>query len=189
MALPLSPSTSYIAGSVPPVHADDLNALQVYLAGLYSGQYTVKSLQADGTGGAAATLPSGLLRASGLVTHTTTPAPVNYPAGTVAQGTVARGWAVCSLPGVLARGYKVLSVAPTSTFPVTSYGDYTITFDTSPSDTSWPCPWAVSLYATAPRVMNVEPGVSAGKQTLRVRIFDLSGSLNDASFACGFFGE
>lgn len=188
MPLPLTPSTAYSAGALPAIKALDLNALQQYLAGLYSGQYTVKSLTADGTGGAAATLPDGLLRASGLVTHAATPAPVDYPAGTVAQGTVARGWVVCSVGGLFARGYKVLSVSLTTPFPA-SHGDYTIVFDTSPSDTSWPCPWATVLYQDVPRIINVEPGVSGGKQTLRVQVFSLAGNLVQTSFAAGFFGE
>ncbi len=62
--LPLSPSTTYSAGTTPAIKAADLNDLEKYLAGIYAGQYTIKSLDVDGTGGNSAGASSGSVRVS-----------------------------------------------------------------------------------------------------------------------------
>jgi hypothetical protein len=50
MALPFSPNTTYIAGSTPTIKAQDLNDLQTYLSGLYTGVYSVAGLRVDSVG-------------------------------------------------------------------------------------------------------------------------------------------
>ena len=63
MTMPLSPNTTYVAMSTPSVKANDLNDLQNYLSGLYSGIYSIAGAVLDGTGGAgpAAHLPTSAL--------------------------------------------------------------------------------------------------------------------------------
>lgn len=87
-ALPLTPSTTYVANSPPPIKAQDLNDLQTYLAGLYSAVYTVKSLVVDGTGGAAASAPSGAVTISTSFGGYATSAP--YATGSLAWGSQGR---------------------------------------------------------------------------------------------------
>lgn len=187
MALPLSPSTSYVAGSPPAIKADDLNAIQQYLAGLYAGNYTVKTMYVDSTGGNATTQLPGLVVANGRVTHTTLPNTINYAAGTVAQGSVARAWAVVNRDSSFLRGFKVYSTARTAMGNPT--GDYTVVFDTNPSDKV-----NVAVFATivelvaAPTAIQVLAFDSGGKQAVRVSTWAGS-SQADLKFSVGIYAE
>lgn len=75
MTMPLSPNTTYVAGSTPSVKAQDLNDVQQYTCDLYTGARSVKALLADGTGGVAATPNPGVVQGRGVAaTATSTPA-------------------------------------------------------------------------------------------------------------------
>ena len=83
--LPLTPSTTYVAGSTPTIKAQDLNDIQKYLAGLYSGLYSIKSLDVDGTGGATAGANSGMIRVGGLISGSSTTFPFALSSATPGQ--------------------------------------------------------------------------------------------------------
>lgn len=62
MPAPLSPTTSYAAGSTPSIRSQDLNDLENYLYnGIYSAQNTIKSLTIDGVGGNSVSRPAAQL--------------------------------------------------------------------------------------------------------------------------------
>lgn len=187
MAWPLSPLTTYVSGTTPWIKASDLNSIQSAINGLYTGTQTVKTLYADGFGGIALTQLPGLVVANGLVTHTTLPNTVNYLAGTVAQGTVARAWAVVNADGTFARGFKVYSAGRT---PMGApFGDYTVVFDANPSDRINVAVFATILDTSISIVgINANPFDSGGRQGLRVFTKN-SGGLLDLRFCVGIFAE
>jgi hypothetical protein len=51
MTLPLSRNTTYVPGSTPTIKAGDLNALQDFLAGLYTNTYSIAGAVIGGLGG------------------------------------------------------------------------------------------------------------------------------------------
>lgn len=187
MAWPNTPLTSYSPGTTPWIKADDLNAIQSAINGIINGTYTLKTLYVDSTGGNTAAQLPGLVVANGRVTHTTLPNTVNYAAGTVAQGTVARAWAWVNGDSSFARGFKVYSTART---PMGNpAGDYTVVFDTNPSDRVHAAVFAsiVELRAGATSIQ-VLAFDSGGKQA--VRVWTLAGSsLFDLQFSVGIFAE
>lgn len=187
MALPLSPNTSYVAGSPPGIKADDLNAIQQYLAGLYTGSYTIKTLYAAGVGGAVLVQQPGLVVADGKVTHTVLPNTANYLAGTVGQGTVARAWAVVNGDSSFARGFKVYSTGRT---PMGSpAGDYTVVFDTTPSDRVNVGVFSnINVLVAQPTSIQVLPFDSGGRQAVRVWVFAGS-TRTDLQFTVGIYAE
>lgn len=63
MAWPLTAMTTYVANSLPAIKAADLNALQTFAGAVLTNTYSFKSVQVDGTGGAASTGTSGYVEA------------------------------------------------------------------------------------------------------------------------------
>lgn len=187
MAWPSTALTTYSPGTTPWIKADDLNSFQSAINGIINGTYTLKTLYVDSTGGNTVSQLPGLVVANGRVTHTTLPNTVNYVAGTVAQGTVARAWAVVNGDGSFARGYKVYSTGRTSMGNPT--GDYTVVFDTNPSDKV-----NVAVFATiletrlAPCSIQVLAFDSGGKQALRVFTWAASAQF-DLKFSVGIYAE
>lgn len=187
MAWPSTALTSYLPGTTPWIKADDLNAFQSAINRIINGTYTLKTLYVDSTGGNTAAQLPGLVVANGLVTHTTLPNTVNYAAGTVAQGTVARAWAVVNADGSFAgRGYKVYSTGRTPAGLPS--GDYTVVFDTNPSDRVHAAVFAniVDLVVGGASIQ-AQPFDSGGRQG--VRVFTGTPSLTDQRFSVGIFAE
>lgn len=187
MAWPSTALTSYLPGTTPWIKADDLNAFQSAINGIINGTYTLKTLYVDSTGGNTAAQLPGLVVANGRVTHTTLPNTVNYAAGTVAQGTVARAWAWVHADGSFERGFKVTSTGRTAMG--NPAGDYTVVFDTSPSDKVH-----VAVFASivelrfAPCDIQVLAFDSGGKQGLRVYTW-AGPTQTDLQFSVGIFAE
>lgn len=188
MAWPNSPLTTYSPGTTPWIKADDLNAIQSAINSLYNGTLTVKTLYVDSTGGNAVTQLPGLVVANGRVTHTTLPNTVNYVAGTVAQGTVARAWAVVNRDGSFSRGYKTYSTGRTPMGDPA--GDYTVVFDTNPSDKLNVAVFAsiVELHFVGCMIQAL-PFDSGGRQALRVLTSTYFSGQQDIRFSVGIFGE
>ena len=127
MTLPTSPSTTYVPNNVPVIKAQDLNDLQVYLAGLYNGTYTVASLYASASAGSMIAPPTpGTVVASRSAVVTSAPATGSQivPAGTLARGTVVLASAIVNGDGTLVSGINPYSVGRTPGGNAT--GDYTI---------------------------------------------------------------
>ena len=187
MAWPNTPLTSYSPGTTPWIKADDLNAIQSAINGIINGTYTLKTLYVDSTGGNTAAQLPGLVVANGRVTHTTLPNTVNYAAGTVAQGSVVRAWAVVNGDSSFARGFKVYSTGRTPMgIPA---GDYTVVFDTNPSDRVNVAVFAsIDGLTPTPSSIQVHPFDSGGKQAVRVWTF-LGSSQTDARFSVGIYAE
>lgn len=130
-ALPLTPSTTYVANSPPPIKAQDLNDLQKYLAGLYSAGYSVKAITVDGTGGSAASPPAGTVTMATSLGGFKNTAPFNT--GSIPWGSMARESALlcggrCTLvAGALTGcgGPNIRQVVKNGT------GDYIITCDSA----------------------------------------------------------
>ena len=70
MAWPLSRLLDFIDHSTPWVSADFLNQVQDAIVALFGGGKTVKSLKADGTGGAASDAAAGSIVATGNISST-----------------------------------------------------------------------------------------------------------------------
>ena len=151
----------------------------------------MKTLFVDGTGGNAVSQLPGLVVATGKVTHITLPAPVFYAPGTMSIGTLPLGWAVINGDSTFGRGYKVYSAGRTS--GGAGAGDYTVVFDINPTDTTNVCPWATlispALVDVSGRLIQVIPGVSGGRQSLRVIVLNLAGAYTDSKFSVGVYGE
>lgn len=185
MAWPSSRLQDFLSGTPPFIEALTLNSIQDTIIAIVSGTVTVNTLYADGTGGGALSQLPGLVVASGLVTHTFLPGPNTYAAGTLAQGTVPRAWAVVNADGSFGRGYKVYSTGRTMGVPV---GEYTVVFSTLPADPVNVCPWLTILDAT-PALISALPAVVGGRQALAIRVVDTAGTPVDKKVACGLLGE
>lgn len=185
MAWPLSRLTSYSAGNLPAIKAADLNELQDAVGKILTGVWTFKSLDVDGTGGAAGAAPAGVVRTSGLLTGTTAPTPA-HPIGTLGRGSVPAGWAVVSPTGSLIRGYNVFSVGR---YPGIPNGGYLIVFSATPADPDNPCVWANSSGLGAPRFIEYFSDFLSGKFRLYIGTYTAGGTPFDTRFSCGFFGE
>lgn len=187
MAWPNSPLTTYSPGTTPWIKADDLNAIQSAINGIINGTYTVKTLYANSVGGTVLVQQPGLVVADGTVTHTVLPNTTNYLAGTVARGTVARAWAVVNADSSFARGYKTYSTGRT---PMGNpAGDYTVVFDTNPSDKVHVAVFAAIVeLRSAPTSIQVLPYDSGGKQGVRVWTWAASSQF-DLQFSVGIYAE
>ena len=127
-ALPLTPSTTYIANSTPAIKAADLNALQAYLAGIYSAIFSVKALVIDGTGGASVAGTAGTLQLSGAFGSATTYPSTSIPSGRLYSDTVSLGYCRAYWDGasmVMVRGANVNTVTRNG------IGDYTVLFNSA----------------------------------------------------------
>jgi len=65
MAWPITPLTTYLPGSTPPIKASDLNAIQSAIVRAFLGTYSFAGLVLDGAGGNDAVPPAGGLSAKG----------------------------------------------------------------------------------------------------------------------------
>lgn len=180
MSLPLSPNTAYLAGNPPTIKAADLNALQQYLAGLYSAGYTVKSLVADGTGGNATSSPTPgtVAVSSSVATFTTTPpfAMPTVPIGQLNREQILLGAVRCStLGGSVSQcgGFNVASVERTA------IGNYLVTFNNAfPTlENHVPLVTVFPNAFVAPIAFGVVAStiIVAGQYRVGVRVWDVSG--------------
>lgn len=132
-ALPTSQSTTYVANSPPAIKAQDLNDLQVFLAGIYSALFSVKALVVDGTGGNSVAGTAGTVKVSAAVSAYTTTAPFampSVPVGQLAREQVILGAVHCTLNPITTvivscGGFNVRSVE------YTGASSYTVTLNTS----------------------------------------------------------
>lgn len=183
MTLPLSPNTSYSAGTPPPVHADDLNAIQQYLAGLYTAGYSVKALVVDGTGGASVVPVPGTATVSATLSGTAQPT-TTVPAGTFGRGGVAVGWAVVKGNGTLVRGYNIRGINHFGT------GEYVIELNVGLTDTNHVAVLVTPDPGLFPTVGTGVAEISfTGRVVVDVEIFALNGSWVDSDFSVLIFGE
>lgn len=177
-ALPLTPSTTYVANSPPPIKAQDLNDLQKYLAGLYSATYSVKALTVDGTGGNAASPPAGTVTVATSLGGFKNTAPFNT--GSIPWGSMSRESALlcggrCTLvAGTITGcgGPNIRQVVKNGT------GDYIITCDSAGPNANRHFVTVTPLDGTPlPVVATVQTTtiVSSGL-TVRVHFFKLDAS-------------
>lgn len=110
-ALPLSRSTTYVAGTPPAIKAADLNAMQDWIAALFSGTHTVVAGAADGIGGVPIGLQPGTYLAGRYGAETTVPTVTAIQAGQLNRESVPVGMAhldtACGVYGV----FNVASIA------------------------------------------------------------------------------
>lgn len=182
MGLPLSPSTTYVPNSTPPVKAADLNDVQKYLAGLYTGVYSVKSLDVDSVGGGPSLALPGTLQLYATFTGTTAPTPA-LRAGALTSAAIPLGWAYLNSGGTLIRGYNVFSTSRVSA------GYYEVVFNASPADPSNSCAVASPRQNLAPAMSGTFAFGSSGKQGVRVAIWDKNGAPLDSNVYVIVFGE
>jgi len=121
-ALPLSRSTTYVAGSPPPIKAQDLNDLQDYMGTLYSGTRSVKSLVADGTGGASVAPQTGTVVATRTTAQTAVPTNASMLPGEVNKESVPVGMGHLSTNGTVYGAANIVAFSNVST------GICTVTF-------------------------------------------------------------
>lgn len=180
-ALPLTPSTTYVANSPPAIKAQDLNDLQKYLAGLYSAAYTVKSMVVDGTGGAAASGPTGAVTIATSFGGYATSAP--YATGSLAWGSLGRESAIlcggrCALGAgaiVACGGPSIRSVVRNGT------GVYTVTCNTAGPNNVRHFVSAMAADGTLPVVTTIESqAIVASGFVFRIHMWKLDGSDYDA---------
>lgn len=179
-ALPLSRSTTYVAGTTPVIKAADLNALQDWLAAIYSGTHTVKSGAADGVGGVSLTMQPGTFLAGRYAAETVVPTTTPIEAGQLNRESVPTGMAhLDSACGV----YSVFNVgAITAGVP----GVCVITFQFKPRNTD---PNRTIVHVTEHNAANVRcrPTVLAldGSNNLRVTVAcqDPAGATTASAFA------
>jgi len=181
-ALPLSRSTTYVAGTTPVIKAADLNGLQDYLSDLYANLRSVKGVTIDATGGGLPVAPNGGLAMTATAANTTLPA-TNVPTGTFVRESALAG-----------AGYFDAACASNGTqFNTQSCGVllnvYTVTFNVVPISASRCVPWAIARSTTAvlmPMVHNTGLDGSNRMQVL-VRFVDTAGTATATAFYVGIF--
>lgn len=183
MAWPLSVRTVYTAGTLPAIKAADLNAIQDAIVGIYAGTLSVKSLDVDGTGGAASSVLAGTIRLATTFTGTTAPT-TTVPAGTLTRAACPVGWAEVSSAGALVLGYNIRSTARVGA------GYYEIVLNAVTSNPTKACVLAnprgglVPAYA---QTFAYDDG--GGRQGAKVFMWNKDGVDYDGDFYVVVFGE
>lgn len=185
-ALPLTRSTTYVAGTTPAIKAADLNALQDYLSDIYSGLRSIKGLTVDGTGGTATTAPAG----SVVVARATAGAGANTA---LAQGELAKGgaplcWAKVQSDGTILRSYNVLTGGGVGAAR-TGVGTYTLTCNAQPASTPYTAAVVTVAKTTAPRIATATTYDSGGRAAVDVYVWDAGGVARDELFGIVVLGE
>lgn len=128
MAWPLTPLTSYVAGTTPAIKAADLNAMQATTNQQIAGTVTVAALVCDGTGGSAATPVAGTIKPSSVASGVGLPNTA-VPWGTCYKDQVLFGGARVNSGGTLATGLNV------KTINYTASGQYEVVLNGQPTNT------------------------------------------------------
>lgn len=110
MAWPRDPMTSYVPGSLPPIKASDLNALQDGVNRAFRGTYSYAGIVVDGTGGNSVTPPPGGVALSARAVGRSQPTPPTPPGVLFADSCVTAFGAV-GPDGTLLGGFGIASVA------------------------------------------------------------------------------
>ena len=179
-ALPLSRSTTYVAGSTPAITAGDLNALQDWLAAIYSGTHTVKSGAADGVGGVSVGMQPGTFLAGRYAAETSVPTTTVIEAGQVNRESVPTGMAH------LDAACGIYSVFNVGTITPGVPGVCVLTFQFKPRNTD---PNRTIVHVTEHNATNVRcrPTVLAldGSNNLRVTVAcqDPAGATTASAFS------
>lgn len=176
-ALPLTPSTTYVPNSTPVIKAADLNALQVYLAGLYSSLYSVKALVVDGTGGASVTGVAGTVKVSATVSGYNAVAPfatASVPWGQAAKEQVMLGAARCRVIATVLQDCGGFNIKSVSRIGV---GQFRVEFNTAGPNADRHVVSATAensspVFAT----VDATPSIVAGALRVDVRLYDLTGT-------------
>ncbi|MFO0578709.1 MAG: hypothetical protein U1A78_32300 [Polyangia bacterium] len=185
MAWPKTPLTTYVGGNTPALKAFDNNAYQAAINGIINGTYSLLGLVLDGTGGAVVTPVAGAATVSALLTGTAKPTTA-YSAATVGVGTVCSGWARITGAGALLRGFNVLDVGRTAAVPT---GGYDVTFHGKRTDADNLGVWVSVVDNGVPAFACFQSFAVGANQVLRIRVYDLTGTLTDRAVACGFLSE
>lgn len=164
MAWPNTPLTTYVGGTTPWISAVDLNALQSGINGIINGTYSVKSLVADGTGGAVVAPEPGSGRVSAAFAALG-PANPSIPLGGWGRGGVPIGWGRIRADGVVLRGYNILSA--TRFGP----GSYRVVLNASPANTTLSCALVTPVIVSGQvRYATATTADLAGNQAVNVEI-------------------
>lgn len=179
-ALPLSRSTTYVAGTPPAIKAADLNGMQDWIAALFSGTHTVVAGAADGIGGVPIGLQPGTYLAGRYGAETAVPTVTAIQAGQLNRESVPVGMAhldsACGVYGV----FNVAAITPGVP------GVCTVTFKFQPRNTD---PNRTLVHVTEHNASNVtcRPTVLAldGSNQLRVTVGcqDSAGATQASAFS------
>lgn len=196
MAWPSTPLTAYLAGGLPYIKAADLNSLQSGTNGIVNGTYSLKAFRVDGTGGVVIAPRTGTGRVSAADSGTGGGAAnPNLPLTAVAlgeygKGLVPIGWARGNATGELLRGVNVsgdfADAAATLKVAATN-GTYTMTFNSSPADTTNAC--AIATSANSTTWASAVTGAVGGKIAVTVYVVDAAGALADGAWQVVVFAE
>lgn len=189
MALPTSPSTTYVPNSVPVIKSQDLNDLQKYLSGLYNGTYTVASLSAHASvGNMISPATPGTVAAFYSAVVSTAPVATRLNPGTLARGTVLSASATVNANGTLAAGINPEFVGRTP--GGNPAGDYTIIWYFSGTSHEPVVLASVLELRPGPTSIQASPYFDVGAGRLAVRVYTwYVNTQTDIKFSVGYVGD
>ena len=191
-AWPLTPLTTYNAGTTPVIKAADLNSFQSAINDLFLGNKTHKAISVDTVGGTPVVgATPGMIAAVNLLVSRTTMGGTT-PTATVAPGEVARSatplcWAqVNGTNATLIKGFNVFSVARNGA----NTGDFRVLCNSLSAFQTGPAILATcSGFGGLPCVATASEYLSGGHLGATVRISRLNGNAYDDDFSVVVYGE
>lgn len=180
-AWPLTPRTTYVAGTTPAIKAADLNAFQEAFNKIFLGEWSLKGVVVDGTGGAASSPVAGSVVVSRSIVGNTMPTP-SAAAGELPKSLVPICWAHIDAVAGLQQGANVVGASRSA------LGVFSVTCNRQTADPTKDTV-VVTVDSANPRVAVAVPYSDGGNTAATIRIWDLSGTAKDEYFSVIFYGE
>lgn len=188
-AWPLTPLTTYNAGTTPVIKAADLNGFQSAINDLFLGNKTHKAISVDTVGGTPVVgATPGMVAAVNLLVSRATMGGTT-PTATVAPGEIAKAstplcWAQVTGAGALLKGFNVFSTARNA------QGDFRVLCNSFSASQTGPGIVATCTgFGGQPCVATAFEYLNGGHLGATVRIWRFNGNPVDDDFSVAVFGE